>query len=324
MATRNYPTKKFIKEANYNAINSLEQLAITALNGPMSNDPYSQSGITQIASSVGRGWQRDNIEFRSSEDTFLPKRFVSAEIELNHCGARDFRVYKNEWAKIISVCSGVKTDGSVSGESIELNTMPAKGGVYHKQMDILKEAFKTVKAKANNSCGLHVHVDCRDLQPRHLFKLANIWACVEDEMTELIKPGRAANNFCKKFTDTSKKSWLEKKFNLDSTLASNKERILNHFSHDRYHALNFTALNTHNTVEFRLHHGTANAEIIRNWGILCSEIVEYSKTCTFKQSRQATLNVIAKSKKLKSFIENKKKTVIAKSIEVSESDIFGF
>lgn len=324
MATKNFrfPTQKTIdgiKNEEIDRIISAADRKLAALSERAVSEPV--RGYELFRDTAGYG----GIKFRGNDDNYYPRRFVSAEIELNKCSATNVMPFKDAWRDIVAVCSDVKFDGSVSGDGLELNTMPAKGGVFHKQMDLLKSSFKKIHSAANTTCGLHIHVDVRDFTGTELFKLANIWSSIENDVIKLIRPSRRNNHFSKPLPQNLKESWLSKKFKLDTANdpARNIRRIQETFGYDRYRNLNFQAYDAHRTVEFRLHHGTANVDLIRYWCILCSEIVQYAKICSVSRSRTVKLENIIKSKKLQKFVASKME--LNSSMEKSSGeDIFNF
>lgn len=104
---------------------------------------------------------------------------------------------------------------------------------------------KEVEAYVNNSCGLHIHIDCRNRDPKHLYN--NLTRCLP-MLKNMVPQNRVesehATRYCKLNT-TSK--WEEQ----------------NHG--DRYMAVNSAAYTKYKTIEVRMHSGTTNATKIIYW-----------------------------------------------------------
>lgn len=125
------------------------------------------------------------------------------------------------------------------------------GGLYQMMIDI--KLIRDMGFRANNSCGVHVHVDGAgiagvDRNKRALFRFGKWY---EDDMYRLVDPSRRANSYCRPLPN--------------AYLASPRER---------YHWLNLAALTKHGTVEYRLHHGCTIPSRITEWAKLCLKFTE--------------------------------------------------
>ncbi len=116
-------------------------------------------------------------------------------------------------------------------------------------------ALEAVKAcKIDNSCGLHVHVDVRDLDVveakrvyRNLLKASNI-------LKALVPPSRLTNRYCR---------WRS-----------------NDRSGTRYSALNFQSYYKFKTIEFRMQSGSTERRKIENWAEICYQLVQWARSTT--------------------------------------------
>lgn len=110
-----------------------------------------------------------------------------------------------------------------------------------------------IKAKINNTCGLHIHVDCRRITNRNpeqvFFSLMKMQKILFN-----FCPERMNNHYCQ-FTD----------FNLfnDALYSS------------RYYAINASAYGKYKTIEVRLLHGTLNLDEIESF-INCLKFAVYN------------------------------------------------
>ena len=105
---------------------------------------------------------------------------------------------------------------------------------------------RTIDARANNSCGLHVHLDMR---LRDATKCYSNLFLGQELLMSMVPQTRTvdeqARRYCKK--------------NTYATLTNQKAM------NDRYHVINVESLSKYKTIEIRLHSGTTNAEKINNW-----------------------------------------------------------
>jgi RNA binding exosome subunit len=141
----------------------------------------------------------------------------------------------------------IKHDGSIDAPSgyfgIELT-------VFFRRQDKtplkdLCKALSNIGAKVNRSCGLHIHLDQRDViksERRLNQKLDNFRGAVE-VMKYLVPKSRRDNSYCKIGVSGR--------------------------NDDRYYAVNATALNKYKTIEIRLHSGSIDFTKISNWIDLC-------------------------------------------------------
>lgn len=101
----------------------------------------------------------------------------------------------------------------------------------------LKTFFSKCDAFVNSSCGLHVHVDMRQREPKKAF--ARLMS-KQDEMYMMSHPSRKENTYCK------------------PTQAFDQ-------GGDRYRCINTASIQEHNTIEVRVHEGCIDMKNIYMW-----------------------------------------------------------
>jgi hypothetical protein len=103
-------------------------------------------------------------------------------------------------------------------------------------------------AKVNDSCGLHVHLDCRDIidNKTALSKRIDRFKNSVGQLARLVPESRRSNQYCRIGVSTR--------------------------NGDRYFAVNTTALRKYQTIEVRLHSGTTAYTKIINWSELLFSI----------------------------------------------------
>jgi len=154
----------------------------------------------------------------------------------------------------------VKHDGSIQTD--EDNDKAVELVVLAKEQDIQDVINRVcavldsrrIKARANNSCGLHVHLDMRrrDVTEsyKRLYYSQNIMLGMVPENR---RSGSHADRYCKSNTTPT--------FDIQ-----NKKD-------DRYYVVNTEAYNKYKTLEVRVHSGTTNASKINNWIKMLTTIV---------------------------------------------------
>ena len=178
-------------------------------------------------------------------------------------------------------------------------------------------ALRKAGAIANESCGIHIHVDGKNHTPESLTRLMNFAIGRQDLFYEALEIGNRANRWCRKMN-----SKLLKAMRNDSEKTkSSIERIWystandgytgginhEHYNSSRYHGINLHAFFTKGTVEFRLFNGTTHAGKIKSyiqfclamsaWAIDCQSNRLFFKGCagyTAEQKETLMTNVLVK------------------------------
>ncbi len=174
----------------------------------------------------------------------------------------------------------ITTDSSINGEGRETCEVVSPPLAFTaenlrlvaKVVNLLKDAGCTV----NTSCGLHVHVDSRDVRnfPTFARILFLRYREAEEEIDRMMDITRRANNnrFCRTLKN------LNRNASFDSINA------------DRYQKLNFQSFQRHGTVEFRQHHGTMDAVRIISWLIFCVDFWQQTHAYFMQQGHTEIVN----------------------------------
>ena len=231
------------------------------------------------------------------------KRYIAAEIEvagaqlapgqtINGVGPLDAVV--SRWG-----CGVVRDNSLPRGRfgGFEINTSPAMGYTFVRQVSQLCEALSKHRAKVTDQCGLHVHADARDLTSRDLRKFANLYYACEAGLFSMVPPERRASRFARPCAVSYVKG-LELKEDLgpQETAAyirsKMEDKLYGTHGADarsmsrrkyldiRYHAVNLHSYFLRQTIELRLPSGTVEAKEIVCWAILFGAIVSRSRDCT--------------------------------------------
>ncbi len=215
------------------------------------------------------------LKFHDSEGNI--KRFLGLELEISDfnrdCEA-ELKTVLDKWS-----CS-VTQDGSINGGNpFELRTAPARGEAFVEQMRQICRVLRKGNAKANESCGLHVHIDARDLEPMDLVKIASLWPKVEDRFYDKTFKRRGRGGYAMKWT--THLPAYKKDYPL-MRMYDDVKAVTNRAPNGRMMGMNFQAYLRHNTFENRIHHGTINITKILNWAKMNSDFFDIALSADLK------------------------------------------
>jgi len=201
--------------------------------------------------SLSRGYTRQPVP---SGSKFAIEHDVSLRDESKYAGLR--------WSKIEA-----KT-APMTWEEIERALPPA--------LDIIKY----VGARANHSCGLHVHHHLPEVErkPEFVRNLQHLWWRFHQVMYGLVPPSRKMNQYCRPPQQNDARRF-------------DKARVYGQLCHellrvDRYQGLNLTNLANRDrmTVEWRFHSGTTDWQKIKAWALATQRWTEHAvrRSCHYK------------------------------------------
>lgn len=251
------------------------------------------------------------LQFHTGESTILTpsQRYIAAEIEVDgmHGHLTEIRSSFKDLNKVIKKWNAsVVRDGSLSGDGFEINTAPARGISFENQ---IQEICNSISANAiiTERCGLHIHVDARDLTYEDIKALIALYKSIERGLFLTQPKERRKSEYCLPCGDI-----YSKESDLDYAVYSkehSKERIeemkKNKYATARYFALNLHSWFYRGTVESRLHTGTVNAEEIIAWGSLLAMMLDAAKE-RYKPvgttSKQKLLNLTVMNPSVHSYV----------------------
>ena len=133
-------------------------------------------------------------------------------------------------------------------------------------------------AVANESCGIHVHVDGANHTPESLTRLEEFAIGRQDLFYEALRIGARAGHWCKKTPASLLKAMKDAPKTRDSLervwYSSANDNYFGgidhqHYNATRYHGINLHAFFTKGTVEFRLFNGTTDADKVLSYVQFC-------------------------------------------------------
>lgn len=182
----------------------------------------------------------------------------------------------------------VERDGSVTDPSAEVVSPVCR----YEDIEMVQEVVRAIRAagaKADGSCGIHIHIGLGEHTPQSLRRLVNIVNAKEDLLTMAlgITPDRRERwcrpveqrfltelNRCKPATmDEFARIWYRQSGGASSDW---RECARQHYDYSRYHLLNlhatFSTERPAHTIEFRAFNGTLHAGEIKAYIQLCLAI----------------------------------------------------
>lgn len=167
----------------------------------------------------------------------------------------------------------VKYDSSVrgpqgSGVEVVSRILPATDEGF---AEVTKacEILQNCSATANRSCGMHVHVDIRDLNLEQLKNVIRAYVFFQNEIDKVLPRSRRNGNYCRYICQ----SWNREDFLRRLDACTSVVQIAHTFP-TRGCVLNLQKFRYTGTLEFRQHSGTAEAVKAVTWAKWCVAFVE--------------------------------------------------
>ena len=214
-------------------------------------------------------------------------RRKAATILANHFGIPcDGEMVRDQQGRIWKL----EHDGSInttggSDTSVELVSPICNYADIETIQEIIRK-LREAKAKVNDSCGIHIHIDARNHTAATLRNICNIVVSKEDILTKAlgIRASRQ-ERYCKK----ANQDFIGR---INKNIPRTKEKFMSHWyganhgatgSHHRYHQSRYHMVNIHSvqnrgTVEFRMFNSTLHAGKVKAYIQLCLAINNQAMT----------------------------------------------
>jgi len=144
---------------------------------------------------------------------------------------------------------GCKVDGSILGMELVSPIMSGDEG-----LESIEELYRDVSPKFDSRCGIHVHINVRDLTYDERFAVIKEFEKTNDKWFSRVDSSRMRNTFCKGD-------------NPPTADYDNYSDYLYAAGGDRYKWFNLTSVYSHRTFEVRLLEGTDNVDKVVQWVI---------------------------------------------------------
>ena len=201
--------------------------------------PYVSAGphvVSDVASRMGDCTRRFGVELEVSE----ADNWTALEND------RDITVF------------GVKTDGSVNGDGLEFYSPILQGDPGLDAVENLCAYAGEHGWYADESCGYHLHIDCNDLDGIMKKRVYYAYKLTE-KLWQRFVPSRRYQSCC-----YCRSIAIEAPRIREMRFSEIKNEVSRHGNH-RYVWCNLLSLDSHGTIEIRLHNGTVEAEVVTNW-----------------------------------------------------------
>lgn len=243
-------------------------------------------------------------------------RYIATEIECAGIKGRGMPIYEavRKWG------GATVGDGSLGIKGFEINSAPAGGDLYVQQVEDICAAIKKQHGFLDNKCGLHVHVDARDMNYYDIRRFVRVYAAVEDALFAMVSPQRIEgitdengklHQYCqpcgKRYVasieegrlpyDKIKSDVITSVYSAPSTQNLRYRKRGNGIP--RYNALNLHSWFYRGTIEARMFDGCIDPEPITKWGIMWAMIADYVvKTTDDQVAKDMTGKPLACLKKI--------------------------
>ena len=179
------------------------------------------------------------------------------------------------------------SNGSLDEYRVEFVTPPLE----YKDIELLQIIIRKLKdsgAKADKSCGIHIHIDGANHNTQSLRRLVNFMTSRQDLIYEALEIGDRAEHWCHKL-NTSILDEMKK----DRELTKEKAEQIwyssandgycggvshEHYNSTRYHGINLHSYFSKGTVEFRLFNSTLHAGKIKAYIQFCLAVSAWAIT----------------------------------------------
>jgi hypothetical protein len=217
-------------------------------------------------------------------------RFASLEIEASNIkDATKLNEVIKAWG------AAVVHDRTTGDYGFEINTTPACNVTLKDQTRAICEALVAGNATVSESCGLHVHVDCRDYGYQEIHRFIKVYKYLEPALFDMLHVTRHRNQFCKpcgskyfeNFVVDVKPDTKELKKAILPVIYGNRAlgngkgpgsfhqfrtdhygRIDGERNPARYDAVNLHSYFLRGTIEFRMHHAAIDFPEVYGWAKL--------------------------------------------------------
>lgn len=125
--------------------------------------------------------------------------------------------------------------------------------------------------RTNNSAGVHVHVEARDLTPTQAANVSLIYSALEPLFEQEYK--RNTRTYCVEVGAPE----ITSRFESARKLKNNGQDVSRFSNNGRYWTVNMAALGAHGTIEFRAMGPRYNYEFLTKWAHFLREIVNIAK-----------------------------------------------
>lgn len=177
----------------------------------------------------------------------------------------------------------VDGDGSLHN-GVELRTYPAQLMALEKSIQEQTEFLRKSGFEAEGRCGLHVHIDARDIKNKPV-TIARIYKTIfafEEVIYSLCDSLRHSNHFCYPIRSRNIYNQLPEDGDYDEVMSKYFKISKNDYvgsgrtQGTHYSGFNLSSIQHRGTIEFRYHEGTLDSRVMLNWAALLQRFFSYA------------------------------------------------
>jgi len=175
------------------------------------------------------------------------------------------------------------TDGSIGEKGREYVSPILQGDEGFQEIDRMTTLLKSHGYFVKRQCGLHVHIDGRDLECGDIKKLLKITRYYEPVLYAMLPASRREGTYSvplQRFPKSRFRIGIKDEEALKRLWYGRKGETVNlksKYHHSRYYGLNIHSWFFRRSLEFRYHSGTLNPLKITNFIIICQAMVDKAK-----------------------------------------------
>lgn len=185
----------------------------------------------------------------------------------------------------------VMRDASVAGGGAQSCELVTPVLTYENDIKTLQKVIRNLQkagAKADSSCGVHIHIGQDGHTPATLRNLVNLFSQRQDLIYKALDVRTSRERYCKKLEEAFVKSINQNKPKTMETLEDTWYAAFpgygsrtSHYHDSRYHNLNLHSLfnSDHHTIEMRMFNGTMHAGKIRAYIVLALGMNQQALEC---------------------------------------------
>ena len=165
---------------------------------------------------------------------------------------------RNHWKVVTDASLGYDNAGEVVSPILS-------GAQGLRELELVCKGLEQAGASVNRQCGLHIHLDCRDLSVAECQTVFKRYSDYERSIDRIMPRSRRGNaRWCGTIADSEvKRNNYGTKQSLSSAIG-------------RYYKVNLTNIASRGSIEFRQHSGTINFTKIKNWLTFLQEFMARS------------------------------------------------
>ncbi len=196
---------------------------------------------------------------------------IGVEIEINTPDSRD--AFNSRYWNTVP-------EGSVQGFEAVL-AQPLGGSELVTALDEAEREIEGLRGddKFPELTSVHIHTDIRDMTVTQLINFLTLSIMFENVLYNYVEPHRSKNHFCLPMSDATECLHKLKSFvthHRADTLTRDRIHSLFQAGDVKYAGINLSSIPRYGSLEFRMHHGTANSTDLIRWINILLKIKEYA------------------------------------------------